>query len=794
MHSPTPVPTGLNATGVSASQINLSWNASSGATGYNIKRSTTPGGPYTAIATGVPVTSYSNTGLTPGTIYYYIVTAIDSSSESGISSQASAITAPGAPSGLTATEGDTQVLLNWSAVAGATSYNVKRAITSGGPYSTLATGVVAPSYTSTGLANGTTYYYVVSAVNTAGQGSNSNQAGATPLALLSQGRPATASSTEGGRSPSHANDGNLSTRWTASGGGYPQWWKVDLGKVQTINKAVILWESSASRSYKYLIEISDNDVTYTTLVDQSARTATGDSTETFSATARYVRITVTGSSGGWAAFYECYIYGIEGFQPTPPNAPTSLAATAISSSRIDLNWTASSGATSYNVKRAAGTGGPYSNIATGITTLNYSDTTSSSGTTYSYVVSAVNGVGEGAESSQAGATTFPGAPTGLTATPGNTQATLNWIATTGADSYTVKRATMSGGPYTSIASGVTTPNHIDTGLSNGTIYYYVISAMNATGEGANSAQVDVTPDVVPTLISQGQPVTASSNEGGNVPENGNDGNAGTRWTASSGTYPQWWKVDLGEIQSINQVNISWLDASRSYKYLIEISDDDATYTTVVNQSARTATGDSSNMMSEWGRYVRITVTGTTAGWAAFYECGILGGLPSAAPLDVTTTAVGSDQIDLSWTASSGAASYNVKRATTSGGPYTMIATGVTGASYSDRGLGTGVTYHYVVSAVNSRGEGADSLQASATTPTPNPMTVEITIANDHRSCVLSWPSRSGWSYRVWTSTDLLTWLAVEAKAGTGKNLEYNYTSLSNDPARFWRVESKEGSF
>lgn len=97
--------------------------------------------------------------------------------------------------------------------------------------------------------------------------------GGTPIALLSLNKTATASATESGRSPSHGNDGNSSTRWTASGGGYPQWWKVDLGAVQTITKAVILWESSASRSYKYLIEISDDDVTYATLVDQSARTA-----------------------------------------------------------------------------------------------------------------------------------------------------------------------------------------------------------------------------------------------------------------------------------------------------------------------------------------------------------------------------------------------------------------------------------------------------------------------------------------------------------------------------------------
>ncbi len=91
-------------------------------------------------------------------------------------------TPPPAPTGLTATAGNAQVSLSWTASSGATSYNVKRATVSGGPYTTIATGVTATSYTNTGLANGTTYFYVVSAVNASGESANSNQASATPTA------------------------------------------------------------------------------------------------------------------------------------------------------------------------------------------------------------------------------------------------------------------------------------------------------------------------------------------------------------------------------------------------------------------------------------------------------------------------------------------------------------------------------------------------------------------------------------------------------------------------------------
>ncbi|CAM4225327.1 glycoside hydrolase family 6 protein [Paenibacillus macerans] len=87
---------------------------------------------------------------------------------------------PAAPAGLTATAGNAKVELSWTASSGATSYNVKRATTSGGPYTTVAAGVTATSYTNTGLANGTTYYYVVSAVNSAGESANSAQVAATP--------------------------------------------------------------------------------------------------------------------------------------------------------------------------------------------------------------------------------------------------------------------------------------------------------------------------------------------------------------------------------------------------------------------------------------------------------------------------------------------------------------------------------------------------------------------------------------------------------------------------------------
>jgi cellulose 1,4-beta-cellobiosidase len=107
----------------------------------------------------------------------------------------------------------------------------------------------------------------------------------------------------------------------------------------------------------------------------------------------------------------------------------------------------------------------------------------------------VNAIGESANSAQVSATptagSVPPVPTGLSVTDDNNHAVLSWSASTGATSYKVKRATVSGGPYTVIATPTATA-YTDTTVVSGT-YYYVVSAVNAVGESANSAQVSYVP-------------------------------------------------------------------------------------------------------------------------------------------------------------------------------------------------------------------------------------------------------------------------------------------------------------
>ncbi len=446
-------PTNLAATGGNA-QVGLTWSGSTGATSYNVKRGTMSGGPYTTV--GSPTgTSFTDSGLTNGTTYYYVVTAVNGGGESGNSNQASATpqaTAPGAPTNLAATGGNAQVGLTWSGSTGATSYNVKRGTMSGGPYTTVGSPT-RTSFTDSGLTNGTTYYYVVTAVNGGGESGNSNQASATPAAsvtAINYGSGFTAAGMQ------------LNGSTTLSGT------RLRL----TDGRSVIAEASSAYATTPVNVQ------SFTTNFSVQMTSAAADGM-TF--VIQNNGMTALGPAGGGLG------YG--------PEAPGTVNAGMSQSVAVKFDFYSNVGEGADSTGMYTGGASPTTpavdmtssgvNLKSGdvlnvqlsydgtTLRLTITDATTLASFTTSWAVNipgAVGGntafvgftAGSGAYTSiqdvlnwtystGAGGGT-PGAPTNLTATAGDTQAGLTWSGSTGATSYNVKRGTVSGGPYTTVGS------------------------------------------------------------------------------------------------------------------------------------------------------------------------------------------------------------------------------------------------------------------------------------------------------------------------------------------------------
>ena len=182
-------------------------------------------------------------------------------------------------------------------------------------------------------------------------------------------------------------------------------------------------------------------------------------------------------------------------------APATLSAIA-GNNAVVLSWSAAPGAISYTVQRAASSGGPFTTLVGSLAATNHTDATAINGTTYFYRVTSLTPSFESATSAVAIAT--PSAsiavPWGLAGTPANTGAILTWSPVTGATGYRVKRSTTHGGPYTTLASSLLAPSFTDTGLTNGTTYFYVVTAFNGAIESINSAEITVVPAVLPTVF------------------------------------------------------------------------------------------------------------------------------------------------------------------------------------------------------------------------------------------------------------------------------------------------------
>jgi hypothetical protein len=377
-------PSSLTTTTASSSQINLSWaDNSNNETGFVVERQN--GSTWTVLTTtAANATSYSDSGLTANTAYTYRVSAINaagtsvpSNSSTATTQQGSVVVAPPfAPYYLSATaNSSSQVTLNWYDNAGVeTGVSVERQ-TGNGTFAVVATlAPHAQSYVDKGLNGSTLYTYRVASFNGLGSSPYTNISSAmTPAGSVTVVVPVAPS---------------LLTTLANS-----------------TSQITLNWTDNSTNETGFNIE-QMNGATWTVLATVPAGSTSYVSTGLASNTAYTYRVNALNSAGpsGYTNTSTATTQNVI-ITPTAPAAPTSLTASAVSSTQIALGWTDnSSNETGFNVEQLNGS--TWSVVATlAANSTFYTATGLTPSTAYSYRVNAFNGAGPSAYSNTNGATT-----------------------------------------------------------------------------------------------------------------------------------------------------------------------------------------------------------------------------------------------------------------------------------------------------------------------------------------------------------------------------------------------------
>jgi hypothetical protein len=507
-------------------------------------------------------------------------------------------------------------------------------------------------------------------------------------------------------------------------------------------------------------------------------------------------------------------------------------------------------------------------IASNLISDSYLDNGLTASTTYYYVVEAADGAGLSAGSNQASAETLggggscsavPSAPTGVTATATSSSAiSVSWSAVTPPanctiSGYTVYGSTTSGftpGSGNLLASGLTGTTYANTGLSSSTTYYYKVEATDADGSSAASTQQSAETQAAASgseivAIAAGGP--AESNSGGGDASfvadeyfSGGGDNAVVTSTINL-TQPGINAAPMAVYQhgrsGVFTYTIPGLTAGNQYSVLLHFAE---TYfsskgsrefnvaingTTVltnldiyatVGQNAAllesfTATANSSGQI-----VIAFTVGAADQPLVMGIELrggssGSCSAVPSA-PTGLTATASSSSAIGLSWSAVTPPANcslsgYSVYGSTTSGftaGTANLLATGLTGTTYSNTGLAASTTYYYKVEATDAEGASAASTQASTTTlaascsAVPSAPTGLTATATSSSAINLNWSavtppancSVSGYSVYGSTTSGFTPGSANLLATGlTGTT--YTNTGLSASTTYYYKVEATD---
>ena len=791
---PAPTVTGGND---AQGRPTLKWNAVTGAAKYEVYRARSKDGTYSLMSTQ-SATGYTNTSdLTNGTTYYYKVRALDANGTAGAWSSVVSVTYKQTLPAPTVTGGNDaqgRPTLTWKAVTGAAKYEVYRARSKDGDYIKYST-VTGTSYTNTSyIENGNTYYYKVRALDANGTaGAWSSVVSVTYKQTLpaptvtggndAQGRPTLTWKVVTGAAKyevyrARSKDGDYIKYSTVTGTSYTNTSYIESGstyyyKVRALdaNGTAGAWSSIVSVTYKQTLSAptvtGGNDsqgrptLTWKVVTGAAkyevyrARSLNGD----------YIKYaTVTGTSYTNTSYIEdgnTYYYKVRALKSdgtagawssivsvTYRAASTgTLSAPAVtggndSQGRPTLKWNAVTGAAKYEVYRARSKDGDYIKYST-VTGTSYTNTSYiENGNTYYYKVRALKSDGTAGAWSSVVSVTYKQTLPAPTVTGGNDaqgRPTLTWKAVSGAAKYEVYRARSKDGTYTKYSTTTGTAYTNSSYLTSGATYYYKVRALDANGNaGPYSAVVSVTCRLK---------LTAPSVTGGNDAQ----GRPTLKWNAVSGAA----KYEVYRARSMNgdyvkystvtgtsYTNTSYLANGNTYYYKVRALGSDGSY----------------------GPYsTPVSVT---------YKA------PFGAPL-VTGSKDSQGRPALKWDKVTDAAKYEVYRARSKDGTYSLMstqsATGYTNTSY----LANGTTYYYKVRALKANGTA--SAYSSVVTITygtvPTPAAPAMRSAKaDSAGITVSWDTAANAvTYNVYRTADAgSSWTQV---ASSVKGSSYKDTTV-----------------
>lgn len=451
-----------------------------------------------------------------------------------------------------------------------------------------------------------------------------------------------------------------------------------------------------------------------------------------------------------------------------PAAPTTLAATAISSSQVNLSWSdKATDETGFRAYRSTDNA-TWTLVATlPVNSIAFSDTTVSAGTTYYFKVVSYNSNGTSADSNVASVTTpalaKPAAPTTLAATAVSTsQINLTWAdVSTNEDGFRVERST-NGTTFSALTNvGINATSFSDTGLTASTKYYYRVLSYNAGGNSAYTAtasattQAAVAPPTAPTTLAL-------------------------------------------KVKGSFSIALTWADKSTNETgFIVERSLNGSAYTAVTTVGAGVVAFTDTGLTAATKYYYRVAAT--NAGGKSAYTTAVsattsaLPAIPTA-PTTLAVTSVSNSSLKLTWAdKSTNETGFQIERSP-NGTTFTQIATvGASVITFSDSGLAASTKYYYRIRSYNDGGNSAYTTVASGTTQAPPtipiaPTTLALTVKSSSQ-INLSWSDKSSneTGFKIERSTDGVTFTQIATVGASVKT--YSNTGLTSKKKYYYRVRA-----